>query len=312
MTKPTSDQINFQNSVVLPQSLTVDGTTLVVDGTNNRVGINTASPAQALDVTGNAAVSGNLTAGGDLAVNGADITTTATGTATVFNANATTLNVGGAATTVALGAAAGTVSVGNLSMNAGYGSITSVFGCRLWVNWNGLAASKTTTNPFGGTCSATRASGSTTCTITTTQPHGMLTGHIVMAATTTLETPAIAYLITVTGTNTFTVQTTATSPLSSAAITFHWAPIRASGNVHSVANRGTGTYTVNFASAMPDLNYLPIPFGNDGNNDATFRGGNVGDAANIRTTSCLVFGKGVNSTNQSIEDHTYMGLAIIR
>lgn len=27
MTKPTSDQINFQNSVALPQSLTVDGTT---------------------------------------------------------------------------------------------------------------------------------------------------------------------------------------------------------------------------------------------------------------------------------------------
>ena len=45
----------------------------------------------------------SLTIAGDLAVNGADITTTATGTATVFNTNATTLNMGGAATAITLG-----------------------------------------------------------------------------------------------------------------------------------------------------------------------------------------------------------------
>lgn len=52
MTKPTSDQINFQNSVALPQSLTVDGTTLVVNGSTNRVGIGVAAPTTALDVSG--------------------------------------------------------------------------------------------------------------------------------------------------------------------------------------------------------------------------------------------------------------------
>jgi len=31
--------------------------------------------------------------------------------------------------------------------------------------------------------------------------------------------------------------------------------IRASGNVSSITDNGTGTYTVNFATAMPDLNY---------------------------------------------------------
>lgn len=45
----------------------------------------------------------SLTIAGDLAVNGADITTTATGTATVFNTNATTLNMGGVATAITLG-----------------------------------------------------------------------------------------------------------------------------------------------------------------------------------------------------------------
>lgn len=40
---------------------------------------------------------------GDLAVNGGDITTTETGTVTVFNTTATTVNIGGAATTMTIG-----------------------------------------------------------------------------------------------------------------------------------------------------------------------------------------------------------------
>jgi hypothetical protein len=56
---------------------------------------------------------GNFTLAGDLAVNGSDITTTGTGTATLFNTNATTLNMGGAATTVSIGASSGTTTVNN-------------------------------------------------------------------------------------------------------------------------------------------------------------------------------------------------------
>jgi hypothetical protein len=48
----------------------------------------------------------------DLAVNGGDMTSTAT-TFNLLNANVTTLNVGGAATTVEIGAATGTTSVNN-------------------------------------------------------------------------------------------------------------------------------------------------------------------------------------------------------
>lgn len=71
-----------------------------------------------------------LTLSGDLAVNGADITTTATGTATLFNTNATTLNIGGAATAVSIGAGTGDTTVnnnltvtGNLTVN---GTTTTV------------------------------------------------------------------------------------------------------------------------------------------------------------------------------------------
>jgi hypothetical protein len=67
-----------------------------------------------------------LTVAGDLAVNGADITTTSTGTATLFNTNAATVNVGGAATTLNLAGGSGSTgctidSAGSLSCS---GSVT--------------------------------------------------------------------------------------------------------------------------------------------------------------------------------------------
>ena len=67
------------------------------------------------------AASGKITATGNVAVNGGDLTTTSTGTATVFNTNATTLNVGGAATALNLGATTGTTTVNNsLSVNKNF------------------------------------------------------------------------------------------------------------------------------------------------------------------------------------------------
>ena len=53
-----------------------------------------------------------ITANGDIAVNGGDLTTTQT-TANVFNTTATTLNLGGAATIVEIGAASGTTNINN-------------------------------------------------------------------------------------------------------------------------------------------------------------------------------------------------------
>jgi hypothetical protein len=92
-------------------SSTKDTGALIVEGgvgieKNLNVGVN-------LGVGGTADITGNTTITGDLAVNGADITTTSTGTATLFNANATTLNIGQAATTVSLGATTGTTTVRN-------------------------------------------------------------------------------------------------------------------------------------------------------------------------------------------------------
>jgi len=60
---------------------------------------------------------GNITTPGDIAVNGGDITTTA-GTATLFNTNATTLNIGGAATILNAGASTVLATIGQTELGA--------------------------------------------------------------------------------------------------------------------------------------------------------------------------------------------------
>jgi len=93
---------------------TIAGTTdqVNVSGSGSETAAITLSLPQNINTTSSPSFAG-LTLSGDLAVNGADITTTSTGTATVFNTNATTLNLGGAATTVSIGAGSGTTTVNN-------------------------------------------------------------------------------------------------------------------------------------------------------------------------------------------------------
>jgi len=91
----------FTGSVALNGGFSVDSTAFsVADTTGNT------------SIAGTLAVTGNTTLTGDLAVNGGDLTTTSA-TATLFNTNATTLNIGGAATTVSFGAATGTTTINN-------------------------------------------------------------------------------------------------------------------------------------------------------------------------------------------------------
>ena len=223
MTKPTSDQITFLNTVTLPGDLAVNGADITTTATGtatvfnaNATTLNIGGAATAVSI---GAVTGTTTVNNDLAVNGGDITTSATGTATVFNTNATTLNAGGAATTVSIGAATGTASINNATFqfNSGYGSVATAYGVRAWCNFNGTLA----------------------------------------------------------------------GPI----------PPRAAGNVSSITDNGTGDYTVNFANAMPDTNYAPfcltalvgVNYGSTTWNSSTTAGvrlltvggGSVGDSTNI-------------------------------
>jgi hypothetical protein len=73
--------------------------------------------------------------------------------------------------------------------------------------------------------------------------------------------------------------------------------IRASGNVSSITDGGTGIYTVNFANAMPDANYSchgsHSSVAGDGSS-TYFPGANTTSAAPLRTT---VFGGFVDPTS---------------
>ncbi len=103
--------------------LTNDGTNYYgIYVTNDATTSATANKLVLRDGSGNISVNDiGASAGtfsGDIAVNGGDITTTSTGTATVFNTNATTVNIGGAADTIAIGKpSTSTVTVNNLTIN---------------------------------------------------------------------------------------------------------------------------------------------------------------------------------------------------
>jgi hypothetical protein len=88
--------------------------------------------------------------------------------------------------------------------------------------------------------------------------------------------------------------------------------IRASGNVSSITDNGTGNYTVNFITAMPDVNYSPIiSF-----NATTLR--NIYGYTNTTGTRVPI-NNTVSSTNLSFRDTTdvatdleYINMAIFR
>lgn len=156
------------------------------------------------------------------------------------------LNVTGTASSTT--ASATTVEAQNLSLNAGYGSLAPVFGCRAWVNFNGTAASN---------LSGTYSQSGTTVTVTATA-HGLLqNSQVYVDITSGTAVDGIYTVATVAGPNTFTY-TAATSLTTSGNCNLIRNTIRGSGNVSSIADNSTGDYTVNFATALPDTNYCGV------------------------------------------------------
>lgn len=124
--------------------------------------------------------------------------------------------------------------------------------CRAWVNFDG------TDN--GANLSGTYSQSGTTVTVTATA-HGLTTGNYAYLDFTSGTAVDGSYEVTVTGANTFTV--TQASRTTSGNVTLRRNPIRGSGNVSSVSDDGTGNYSVNFITVMPDANYAAA--GNAGN-----------------------------------------------
>ena len=149
-------------------------------------------------------------------------------------------------------------SAGLLQFNNGYGSVATAYGCRAWVNFQGNA----NTN-LSGTYS--RTSPSTTLTVTATA-HGLIVGNIIsLDFTSGTGLDGVYTVVTVADANTFTI-TTVASTTTSGNVTILRNTIRASGNVSSISDNGTGDFTINFTTAMPDANYAVAGSQGGGNN----------------------------------------------
>jgi hypothetical protein len=183
---------------------------------------------------------------------------------------------------------------GLLQFNSGYGSVATAYGCRAWVNFNGAANSNLT-----GTYSQT----GTTVTVTITA-HGYVTGQSAFLDFTSGTAVDGVYTVTVTDANTFTV--TQASRTTSGNVTDRRNTIRASGNVSSVADNGTGKYIINFTTAMPDANYSPVATAEDVAT-GTFVSG---DSAVVPTTSAFAFYT-VNSAG-TVVDPVRVNIAVFR
>ena len=223
--------------------LNVDSGVLYVDPTNNRVGINDTTPSEALDVTGNALVSGTLGVTGNSTFTGDVI-------ASIVKASGSgglTIDSNGG-TDVAL-------------FGAGGGSGTTFYG-----GLNG------TTATFSGVIYADDDTTANTPVISFT---GDTNTGIGRSAADTID--VITGGVSRAKINSTGQQSSVIPDLSGSNTTLYneykcraWVnfngtgtvAIRASGNVTSITDNMTGDYTVNFTTAMPDENYALV--GNTG------------------------------------------------
>jgi hypothetical protein len=88
--------------------------------------------------------------------------------------------------------------------------------------------------------------------------------------------------------------------------------IRASGNVSSITDNGTGDYTVNFTTAMPDINYTTVAQTASDSGTAlivNINSNNVNNTApTTSATRMITFTRGAGS----LTDSPYVNVAILR
>lgn len=93
--------------------------------------------------------------------------------------------------------------------------------------------------------------------------------------------------------------------------------IGASGNVSSITDNGLGDYTVNFATAMPDINYSSTISSGLGNAQAGWMSGHantkgVSNFIQAPTTTTMRFVLSYNNQSTGRDDAQYINVAVIR
>lgn len=87
--------------------------------------------------------------------------------------------------------------------------------------------------------------------------------------------------------------------------------IRAAFNVSSITDNGTGDYTMNFTTAMPDANYTPVCFANRANTAQAPRIPLIRTDGTLPTTSALRI-EMVDTSSTGLVDQAYINVAIFR
>ena len=191
----------------------------------------------------------------------------------------TTVVSGGGTTTLGLSTAIrATLSADPLTFYPGNKLVIPNFGVKGWIAWNGLTAISGPTIFAGGVSTVTRVSGSTTATITCTNPHGLIVGNRLQAAS---GIATAGYFVTsVLSPTQFTLTTVATTALSNVTVTFIGLPILASGGIFSsIAAATTSDFWLNFNTPMPDTNYAFFAQDTNGLININTTGGGFGTAA---------------------------------
>lgn len=177
-------------------------------------------------------------------------------------------------------------------------TLLPLFGCRAWVNFNGVQSSTLTYTISGTLVTVSQSS------------HGMTSG---MVANLTFSSGTVSgtanYTVTRVDDNSYTVVSAVSGSTGGNVVrnTF----MRGFGNVSGVTRNGTGDYTVNFTTAMPDANYgyaISAGSSNTGANNWAVMIKNIVGA--ITTSSIRIQTFAVNSLGAA--DSDYIGLSIFR
>lgn len=88
--------------------------------------------------------------------------------------------------------------------------------------------------------------------------------------------------------------------------------IRASGNVSSITDNGTGLYAVNFTTAMPDANYAPIAMASPIYGSAYVLQSINNSATSEVAPTTSAFSFGVNNSAGTASDPKYASVVILR
>jgi hypothetical protein len=288
-------------------NLTVDTNLIITNSTDNRVGINTTSPQEALDVTGKVLVSSDITVGGVIVADDSTNVTTAPPISFTGDLNtgighsaADTLDfVTGGQSRFRIEPTGQIKAVYESTLGTDYNTqLDNGYLCRAWVNFDGTSSNLTGTY--------TRSGNTITISITS---HGLSTGQTVYLDFTTGGATDGVYVVTVVNANSYTVTDTVSGTITTSNVT-QFRYIRASGNVSSITDNGTGHYTINFLNPMPDINYSAIASSGLGANVASNDIFTCSNFRNAPTISSCDFG--TLTGGRSLVDVNYMSIGIFR